>query len=166
MAVVVVGMLILANLDWYDPWIKIINKVTFENSCAAVCLEPGVIDSGLRHFPAASPPYGENKLLFGDQLQPVNQKGRLIEGAQPSARQIPFFFMAKRSPMHGTAASPSRRDPAVGGQGPPRRCERLSYHQGSGPHISQSMADSAFKAAAVACSRAICFSTARAWKFW
>ena len=46
---VIVGWLILANLDWYDPWITLKPDLTALESHAAFWLEAGDIDSGLRH---------------------------------------------------------------------------------------------------------------------
>lgn len=45
----IVGWLILANLDWYDPWITLKPDLTALESHAAFWLEAGDIDSGLRH---------------------------------------------------------------------------------------------------------------------
>ena len=44
----VVGWLILANLDWYDPWITLKPDLTALKSHTAFWLEAGDIDSGLR----------------------------------------------------------------------------------------------------------------------
>ena len=46
---VIVGWLILANLDWYDPWITLKPDLTALGSQAAFWLEAGDIDSGLRN---------------------------------------------------------------------------------------------------------------------
>jgi hypothetical protein len=46
---VVVGWLILANLDWYDPWITLKPDLANLESHAAFWLEAGDQDSGLRH---------------------------------------------------------------------------------------------------------------------
>jgi hypothetical protein len=45
---VFVGWLILANLDWYDPWITLKPDLTALGSHAAFWLEAGDVDSGLR----------------------------------------------------------------------------------------------------------------------
>jgi hypothetical protein len=45
----VVGWLILANLDWYDPWITLKPDLTALDSHAAFWLEAGDQDSGLRN---------------------------------------------------------------------------------------------------------------------
>ena len=45
----VVGWLILANLDWYDPWITLKPDLTDLKSHAAFWLEAGDQDSGLRN---------------------------------------------------------------------------------------------------------------------
>jgi len=44
----IVGWLVLANLDWYDPWITLKPDLTALKSHAAFWLEAGDIDSGLR----------------------------------------------------------------------------------------------------------------------
>ena len=46
---VIVGWLLLANLDWYDPWITLKPDLTALGSHAAFRLEAGDVDSGLRH---------------------------------------------------------------------------------------------------------------------
>ncbi len=46
---VIVGWLILANLDWYDPWITLKPDLADLESHAAFWLEAGDIDSGLRN---------------------------------------------------------------------------------------------------------------------
>jgi hypothetical protein len=50
--VAVVGWLILANLDWYDPWITLKPDLAGLESHAAFWLEAGDQDSGLRHVKA------------------------------------------------------------------------------------------------------------------
>ena len=45
----IVGWLILANLDWYDPWITLKPDLTALESHAAFWLEAGDQDSGVRH---------------------------------------------------------------------------------------------------------------------
>jgi len=45
----VVGWLILANLDWYDPWITLKPDLAALESHGAFWLEAGDQDSGLRH---------------------------------------------------------------------------------------------------------------------
>ena len=45
----IVGWLILANLDWYDPWITLKPYMTALGSHAAFRLAAGDVDSGLRH---------------------------------------------------------------------------------------------------------------------
>ena len=45
---VIVGWLILANLDWYDPWITLKPDLPALESHAAFWLEAGDVDSGLR----------------------------------------------------------------------------------------------------------------------
>jgi hypothetical protein len=45
----VVGWLILANLDWYDPWITLKPDLAALESHGAFWLEAGDIDSGLRN---------------------------------------------------------------------------------------------------------------------
>jgi hypothetical protein len=45
----IVGWLILANLDWYDPWITLKPDLTALDSHASFWLEAGDIDSGLRN---------------------------------------------------------------------------------------------------------------------
>ena len=45
----IVGWLILANLDWYDPWITLKPDLTDLGSHAAFWLEAGDLDSGLRN---------------------------------------------------------------------------------------------------------------------
>lgn len=46
---VILGWLLLANLDRYDPWITLKPDLTALESHAAFWLEAGDIDSGLRH---------------------------------------------------------------------------------------------------------------------
>jgi hypothetical protein len=46
---VIVGWLILANLDHHDPWITLKPELTALESHAAFWLEAGDVDSGLRH---------------------------------------------------------------------------------------------------------------------
>ena len=46
----IVGWLILANLDWYDPWITLKPDLTALKSHAAFWLEAGDQDSGLRNL--------------------------------------------------------------------------------------------------------------------
>ena len=46
---VIVGWLILANLDWYDPWITLKPDLTALESHAAFWLAAGDQDSGLRN---------------------------------------------------------------------------------------------------------------------
>jgi len=46
---VIVGWLILANLDWYDPWITLKPDLANLESQGAFRLEAGDQDSGLRH---------------------------------------------------------------------------------------------------------------------
>jgi hypothetical protein len=48
-AAAVVGWLILANLDWYDPWITLKPDLAALESHGAFWLEAGDIDSGLRN---------------------------------------------------------------------------------------------------------------------
>jgi len=48
-AAAVVGWLILANLDWYDPWITLTPDMAALDSNTAFWLEAGDIDSGLRN---------------------------------------------------------------------------------------------------------------------
>jgi hypothetical protein len=45
----IVGWLILANLDWHDPWITLKPDMTDLGTPAAFWLEAGDQDSGLRH---------------------------------------------------------------------------------------------------------------------
>jgi hypothetical protein len=45
----IVGWLILANLDWHDPWITLKPDLADLESHAAFWLEAGDVDSGLRH---------------------------------------------------------------------------------------------------------------------
>lgn len=45
---VLVGWVVVANLDWYDPWITLKPDLTALESQAAFWLEAGDIDSGLR----------------------------------------------------------------------------------------------------------------------
>jgi hypothetical protein len=47
-AAAVVGWLILANIDWYDPWITLKPDLAALESHGAFWLEAGDIDSGLR----------------------------------------------------------------------------------------------------------------------
>jgi hypothetical protein len=47
-AVVAVGWLILANLDWYNPWITLKPDLAGLESHGAFWLEAGDVDSGLR----------------------------------------------------------------------------------------------------------------------
>ena len=49
----IVGWLILANLDWYDPWITLKPDLTALKSHAAFWLEAGDVDSGLSHVKVA-----------------------------------------------------------------------------------------------------------------
>jgi hypothetical protein len=46
----IVGWVILANLDWYDPWISLKPDMTALGSHAAFWLEAGDRDSGLRRL--------------------------------------------------------------------------------------------------------------------
>jgi hypothetical protein len=46
---VILGWLILANLDWYDPWITLKPDMAALESHAAFRLAAGDVDSGLRH---------------------------------------------------------------------------------------------------------------------
>jgi hypothetical protein len=46
---VIVGWLILANLDWHDPWITLKPDLAAPGSHAAFWLEAGDVDSGLRN---------------------------------------------------------------------------------------------------------------------
>jgi hypothetical protein len=45
---VILGGLILANLDWYDPWITIKSNISFVGARAEVLVEAGDQDSGIR----------------------------------------------------------------------------------------------------------------------
>ena len=47
---VIVAGLILANLDWYDPWISLTPSITIVEQRAEYFLEAGDVDSGLRHL--------------------------------------------------------------------------------------------------------------------
>ena len=50
---VIVGWLILANLDWYDPWITLKPDLAALGSHTAFWLEAGDVDSGLSHVKVA-----------------------------------------------------------------------------------------------------------------
>ena len=50
---VIVGWLILANIDWYDPWITLKPDLAALGSHAAFRVEAGDTDSGLRHVKVA-----------------------------------------------------------------------------------------------------------------
>jgi hypothetical protein len=86
---IIAGILILANLDWYDPWIKIKSAITFVDCRAEVCLEAGDRDSGLKHLEVTVIQAGrEIPVLFYEIKQPKSFLG-LFGAKTPEAATGP-----------------------------------------------------------------------------
>lgn len=91
---VIIGWLFLTNLDWYDPWIKIQPVIIFMDSRAAVSLEAGDIDSGIKHLTVTVVQGGKKITLLSHEVEQPNRVLGLI-GSTTKKVQITVVLDAK-----------------------------------------------------------------------
>ncbi len=83
--VVIFGWLIVTNLDWYDPWIKVQPVIVFVDSRANFNLEAGDVDSGLRHLRVCIIQGGQQREVLD---QEVKQPRRFLGLFGPTTKKV------------------------------------------------------------------------------
>jgi len=86
----VVGWLILANLDWYDPWITLKPDMTALGSHAAFWLEAGDQDSGLRHVKVTVIQKEMKIEVLSKNLEPPGVIGGIWGGTGDAVKKVDF----------------------------------------------------------------------------
>jgi hypothetical protein len=83
----IVGWLILANLDWYDPWITLKPDMTALESHRAFWLEAGDIDSGLRNVKVTVIQKEVRTEVLSKNLEPP---GGIWAGTSQAVKKVDF----------------------------------------------------------------------------
>jgi len=85
-AVVAMGWLVLANLDWYDPWITLKPDLAALESHGAFWLEAGDVDSGLRKVKVTVIQKEMKVVVMSKDLEPPGG----IWGRQDAIKKVDF----------------------------------------------------------------------------